>query len=122
MAIRKQIEDLILSQNVASAEDGAEIVFKSFADRRQIGEAILRDLLTKVKPPVDGDCSVFYSDDREKRSGYLSDIYGCVGMLSLVNRYGITLDEAQKEFLVKNVYYIIDRIKSFGYTLFPYLT
>ncbi len=121
MAIRKQIEDLILSQNVASAEDGAEIVFKSFADRRQLGEAILNDLLKKIKPPHGGDFPIFYSDDREKRAGYLSDIYGCVGVLSLVNRYGVTLTEEQKEFLSKNTCYIIDCIKSYGYSLYPYL-
>ena len=123
MPIRKQIQDLIYSQNVASAEDGAEVVFKSFADKKAIGDAILDAMFTKIKAPVDAeDTPVFYSDDRERRAGYLSSIYGCVGVLSLVNRYGAELDEEQKAFLTKNIYYIVDTIKSYGYTLYPYLT
>ena len=121
--MREDLKKYILVDKRTQIDDEAgqdEAVFKSYANSSVFANRILESLLTKF---VEEDgVKIFFADDKEKKFGYLSDIYGCVGVLSLVNRMGAVLSEEQKNDLVANIHYIIDYISENGYTMYPYLT
>ncbi|MBE5950081.1 MAG: hypothetical protein E7260_00655 [Lachnospiraceae bacterium] len=121
--MREDLKKYILVDKRTQIDDEAgqdEAVFKSYANSSVFANRILESLLTKF---VEEDgVKIFFADDKEKKFGYLSDIYGCVGVLSLVNRMGAVLSEEQKNDLVANIHYIIDCISENGYTMYPYLT
>ena len=131
MAIREDIKDLILQKESlaqqAQKENSDNILkFENFNKKETITANILRDILKKTqKVNFRGeDIDVFYSDEKDKLTGYLSDIYGCTAILSLVDveNPGGMISEEVADSLVKNVAYIVKEIKDKGFTLFPYLS
>lgn len=131
MAIREDIKDLILQKESlaqqAQKENSDNILkFENFNKKETITANILRDILKKrQKVNFRGeDIDVFYSDEKDKLTGYLSDIYGCTAILSLVDveNPGGMISEEVADSLVKNVAYIVKEIKDKGFTLFPYLS
>lgn len=119
--MKEDVKKIIMVNQSQQGVDGDDsIIFKSYAPAKEIAERIFESY--KKQYIIDKDCKVFFNDDKEKRAGYLSNIYGCTGILSLVNRMGAKLQDEDKETLVKNLYYIIDYIEDNGYTLFPYLS
>lgn len=119
--MKEDVKKIIMVNQSQQGVDGDDsIIFKSYAPAKEIAERIFESY--KKQYIIDKDCKVFFNDDKEKKAGYLSNIYGCTGILSLVNRMGAKLQDEDKETLVKNLYYIIDYIEDNGYTLFPYLS
>lgn len=119
--MKEDVKKIIMVNQSQQGVDGDDsIIFKSYAPAKEIAERIFESY--KKQYVIDKDCKVFFNDDKEKKAGYLSNIYGCTGILSLVNRMGAKLQDEDKETLVKNLYYIIDYIEDNGYTLFPYLS
>ena len=118
--MKEDVKKIIMVNQSQQGIDGDSIIFKSYAPAKEIAERIFESY--KKQYVIDKDCKVFFNDDKEKKAGYLSNIYGCTGILSLVNRMGAKLQDEDKETLVKNLYYIIDYIEDNGYTLFPYLS
>jgi len=119
--MKEDVKKIIMVNQSQQGVDGDDsIIFKSYAPAKEIAERIFESY--KKQYIIDKDCKVFFNDDKEKKAGYLSNIYGCTGVLSLVNRMGAKLQDEDKETLVKNLYYIIDYIEDNGYTLFPYLS
>lgn len=119
--MKEDVKKIIMVNQSQQGVDGDDsIIFKSYAPAKEIAERIFESY--KKQYVIDKDCKVFFNDDKEKKAGYLSNIYGCTGILSLVNRMGAKLQVEDKETLVKNLYYIIDYIEDNGYTLFPYLS
>ena len=129
MAIRQDILDLILkeetkTQKEIKSENGNELKFANFNDKEDIIKRILEDILKKrtVINYRGEDIKVFYGDDKDKLTGYLSDIYGCTAVLSLVDGDKVTLNEEEKDNLVKNIAYIVREIKTKDFTMFPYIS
>jgi len=118
--MKEDVKKIIMVNQSQQLDGDDSIIFKSYAPAKEIAERILQSY--KKQYIIDKDCKVFYNDDKEKKAGYLSNIYGCTGVLSLVNRMGAKLQEEDKADIIKNLYYIIDYIDDNGYTLFPYLS
>lgn len=119
--MKEDVRKIIMVDQKQQGADGDDsIIFKSYAPAKEIAERILESY--KKQYVIDKDCKVFFNDEKDRKAGYLSNIYGCTGVLSLINRMGANLQDEDKEMLVKNLYYIIDYIEDNGYTLFPYLS
>lgn len=99
-------------------------IFGDYADASAVAGRIFQGYSRQVKEITkDGvTYKVFFSDERDQRVGYLSNIYGNTGVLSLINRmkYKYTADDL--EMLKNNFYYIMDYVEKNGYTLYPYLS
>ena len=97
--------------------------FQRYADPIVIGNNILSSLMKKRKKnkAIDHDMSLFYTDARNQDSGFLSTVYGCTGLISLVNRFGVKLNENQKAFLTSNIIYLLEYVEENKYTLNPYI-
>ncbi len=98
-----------------------ENVFRSYALKGDIGQKILNGLFEKTVVDEETQVRHFIMDDIEKRTGFLSDVYACVGIFSLINRLKVELTPEQKEDLSKTVGWILDYIKENGFTMNPYL-
>lgn len=128
--MRKEIENrLILSQTVEGESDKSGAIFKTYAAKKDVGTWILDSLLKqRVKvnsnyiPTENGKYNVFFSDEIDKKIGYLSSIYGYVGVISLALRMEVTLTDEQKKDIVDNVELILDYIDENGYTLAPFVS
>lgn len=119
--IRPAIRKLL---GIAKNEDGAiqsdnKLAFASFNEKKGIFEAIYKDLLKKRGAVKNSNAPVFYGDSKGFLKGYLSDIYGYTGLLSLSSE--VTLDDKEIENLIQNINYILDEIDQYGFTLYPYV-
>ena len=119
MAINERISKLVY-QNIASeqqsSDGGTQLRFKSFKPKREIFRAVLKDLMNKRD-----ENGVFFNGDKDRKGGYLSDVYGCTALLSLANVGSVELNKEQKEVLVNNIRYILKEINETGFTLYPYI-
>lgn len=119
MAINERISKLVY-QNIASeqqsSDGGTQLRFKSFKPKREIFRAVLKDLMNKRD-----ENGVFFDGDKDRKGGYLSDVYGCTALLSLANDGSVELNKEQKEVLVNNIRYILKEINETGFTLYPYI-
>ena len=119
MAINERISKLVY-QNIASeqqsSDGGTQLRFKSFKPKREIFRAVLKDLMNKRD-----ENGVFFNGDKDRKGGYLSDVYGCTALLSLANDGSVELNKEQKEVLVNNIRYILKEINETGFTLYPYI-
>ncbi len=130
--MRQDIEEkIIIKQNVdeESKDKESKAIFKTYVDKKTLGTRLLESYLKqRVRtdenfiPNENGEYNVFYGDDKDERCGYLSDIYGYVGVLSLALRMEVQLSDELKNDLVRNIDIILDSIKDYGYNLFPYIT
>ena len=127
--MRRDIESkIIIDKSLGNqGEDGA--IFKSYVDKSTIGKWLLKSYLdqrTKVddefKISQDGKHNAFFNNYSDREVGYLSDMYGYVGVLSLAMRMGVQLTKEQKEDITDNVCMILTAIDENGYTLYPYIT
>ena len=119
MAINEKVSKLIyqdVNNEQQSSEEGTQLRFKSFKPKREIFRAVLKDLMNKR----DG-VGVFYDGDKNRKGGYLSDVYGCTALLSLANDGSVELNKEQRDSLTNNIRYIIKEIKEYGFTLYPYI-
>ncbi len=94
--------------------------FKNYVDVKVIGEKILQSLWTKTVKK-DGQLH-FISDDKEQKTGFLCDVYGCAGVFSLINRMGVQLPDEYKHDLEGCVTGVFDYIENNGYNLYPYVS
>ncbi len=115
--IRKDVEKIIFEKTKKTSSD--EVVFKAYASSDEIGQKIFESY-KKRRTEQEGR-KVFYSNERTKDAGFLSNVYGNVGIMALVNRMNVKLDSEDTKELVDNIYYIIDYIEENGYSLFPYI-
>ena len=106
---------------VFSEKQSNRSVFQSFNDGKVIGKKILDDLRKKRMAKDGYDFPMFISDDREERQGFLSNLYGIVGMLSLQSRLNVALTGDDKEYIKKVSIYLLDYIQENGYCLDPYV-
>ncbi len=123
--IKKRILDIVQPTRVEIGADGASLdsanasVFSKYCDSKIVGDKILAGLFAKRKADAKGVLH-FVLDDVEERIGFLSDVYGCVGVLSLVNRMNVVLTEEQKAEMTDTVLSAFRHIETKGYTLDPY--
>ncbi len=94
--------------------------FKNYVDVKVIGEKILQSLW-QMTVKVDGKLH-FISDDKERKIGFFSDVFGCTGIFSLINRMNVVLPEEYKEDLEGCLIGILDYIDNKGYDLYPYVS
>jgi hypothetical protein len=98
--------------------------FRVYKDRKIVGDLIFKELIGKRKgvdsdnKPVEG----FYLTSKNNEVGLMSQLYGIVGLLSLISRYKVEPTKEEIK-IIKNgineiVRYIVD---SKGYDLSPYL-
>ncbi|MBQ7906726.1 MAG: hypothetical protein IJ309_01990 [Clostridia bacterium] len=124
--LRRDVAELIFDkegEKRAVINDGDEQIFYCFNPAEAIGNKIFESY-KKRRLEIDGH-QVFYSDERSKSAGFLSDIYGNTGIISLMNRLNATLSNEDKKELVQSIYSIIDYIGTKGtgyYTLYPYIS
>lgn len=119
MAVNEKITKLIyqdVNDEQQSSDEGTQLKFKSFKPKKEIFRAILKDLMNKRD-----ENGVFFNGDKDRKGGYLSDIYGCTAILSLANDGSVELNKEQRDSLVKNINYILKEIKEYGFTLYPYI-
>lgn len=96
------------------------LIFKNYVDVKVIGEKILNSLWTKTVR-IDGKLH-FISDDKEQKTGFMSDVFGCTGVFSLMNRMNVELPEEYKHDLEGCVAGVLDYIEERGYNLYPYVS
>lgn len=97
--------------------------FQSYAELNVIGKKIINSLLKKRKKNknISEDLLLFYTDAKNQNTGFLSAVYGCTGLLSLMNRYRVELNKQQKDFLKSSIAYLLDYVEENKYTLDPYI-
>lgn len=101
--------------------------FQNYAAIEKIGENILNSLFTKtIKEDIrvnNESVSVerFFSDAKNQKTGFLSTVYACTGILSLMNRFGVELNENRQNTLKHNILWLLDYVYKNGYTLDPYI-
>ncbi|MBQ8147127.1 MAG: hypothetical protein IJ039_10110 [Clostridia bacterium] len=124
--MKKEIEKKII---INKAE--GDTIFNSYVDKTTLGRQLLKSYLSKTtttdekfNKTEDGKHIAFFNNDIDKEVGYLSDIYGYTGVLSLAVRMGVDIEEFDglKDNIIDNVYLILDAIDNHGYTLYPYVT
>lgn len=93
--------------------------FKNYVDVKTIGEKILQSLWQKTVK-IDGRLH-FLSDDREKKTGFMSDVFGCAGVFALVNRMNVELPEEYRADLADCLIGILEYIDNRRYDLNPYV-
>ena len=127
--MKREIESKIIVDKNLGADGSNSAIFKSYVDKATLGQWILESTLAQrvttdeefnVTP--DGKHRAFFNDSKDSEVGYLSDIYGYVGVLSLAMRMGVKLTKEQKDDITDNICLILDFIGEFGYTLYPYVT
>lgn len=98
--------------------------FQSYAELNVIGNKIINSLLKKRKKnkQLIEDQLVFYTDAKNQKTGFLSTVYGCTGLLSLMNRYKVELNQDHKNFLKSSIVYLLDYVQENKYTLDPYIS
>lgn len=101
------------------AKGDIEATFKAYCDRSVIGHKILEGVFARTVLDENG-VTHFMMDEVEKRTGLLSNIYGCTGVFSLVNRMRVDLTVEQKLALIGTVEWIVDYLRNKGFTLDPY--
>ena len=114
--MRSDVEVLIKNK---SAKD-TDSVFSTYKNSTELGKKIYHSYKER-RVSVNGK-NVFYADDKTKSAGYLSNIYGNTGLLSLVNRMNVKLNKADSAELIDSVLNIIDYIEENGFTLEPYIS
>lgn len=114
--MRSDVEALIKNK---SAKD-TDSVFSTYKNSTELGKKIYHSYKER-RISVNGK-NVFYADDKTKSAGYLSNIYGNTGLLSLVNRMNVKLNKADTAELIDSVLNIIDYIEENGFTLEPYIS
>lgn len=112
------------SQSELEANNIVKPIFGDYADASVVAERIFQSYSRMVREVTEGDVTykVFFSDERDQRLGYLSNIYGNTGVLSLINRMKYKYTDDDLEMLKNNFYYIMDYVEKNGYTLYPYLS
>ena len=127
--MRKNLESKLLIERNIDVEGSNAAIFKTYVDKATLGQWILDSYLEKrvrvdanFKRREDGKYLAFINSARENDVGYLSDIYGYVGILSLAMRMGVKLTDEQAKDVADNVCIILDYIDKNGYTLNPYLS
>ncbi|MBE6820917.1 MAG: hypothetical protein E7516_07685 [Ruminococcaceae bacterium] len=116
--LRKDVKSIVLEQKESNTGD---VVFEAFSSKEELGKRIFENYKQKRISNNDGR-KVFYSDDKSKRAGFLSNVYGNVGVMTLVNRMNVELGDEDKAELEQNICYILDYIEKNGYTLYPYIS
>lgn len=127
--MRSNIESKIIIDKSLGEDTGSGAIFKSYVDKQTLGQWLLDSSLAQryttdeeFNISKNGTHRVFFSNDSDRETGYLSDIYGYVGVLSLALRMGVKLSKEQKEDIVDNIGLILDAIDENGYSLYPYIT
>ena len=118
---------IIIDKNVDV--EGSSAIFKSYVNKELLGQWLLESYLAQrfttdeqFNISKNGKHRAFFNDSKDEEVGYLSDIYGYVGVLSIAARMGVKLSTEQKEDIQDNVTLILDAIDENGYTLYPYIT
>ncbi len=127
--MRHDIESKIIIDKSLGEKSEDSAIFKSYVDKTTLGKWLLNSYLAQraktddefnITP--DGKHNAFFNNYGDYEVGYLSDIYGYVGVLSLATRMGVQLTKEQKEDVADNICLILDAIDENGYTLYPYIT
>lgn len=113
--MRETIKQILFSGSTAQTE-----TFKNYADVKELGEHILQSLWQKTVK-VNGELH-FISDDKEKRIGFMSDVFGCTGIFALINRMHVELPEEYRADLRDCLINILLYIENNGYNLAPYIS
>ncbi len=117
--MKQDVKDFILPGESRKRNTENDGFFRSYQKRNEVGEKIRDGLFEKTV--MDGDVMHFVLDDVEKRTGFLSDIYGCVGVFSLITRMNVKLTTAQKRDIKGTINWVIDYMDRYGFTMNPYL-
>ena len=127
--MRKDIASRIIIDKNLGGEGTSGAIFKSYVDKATLGQWLLDSYLAQrvltdetFKITKNGTHRAFFNDSKDEEVGYLSDIYGYVGVLSIAMRMGVKLTKEQKEDITDNIALILDSIEEYGYTLYPYIT
>ncbi len=117
----KDLQKIVFLENDKKKAGMSDSFFRSYALRKDLGNRILKGIFSRTTVD-ENNVRHFLLDDVEKRTGFLSDVYGCVGVFSLINRMNVKLTKEQKADLMGTVDWILDYIKNNGYTMDPYIT
>ena len=109
----------ILSDIVETEDD----TFRVYKDRKVIGNLIFESLMKKRdgKDANGKKFEGFYLTSRDNVVGLMSQLYGLVGLLSLISRYKVVPTEEEKKKIKEGVSWVIDYIQKNRYDLSPYL-
>ena len=128
---KNNIKDYLIINSLRGGNENS--AFNEYRKQAEIGKHLLKGLLEqRIEDNSDREDRVdrngnklkhFYRDGRNKQTyGFLSDIYGCTGVVTLSKRYGVKIDEKTKtEILDLIERYILVEIDKYGYNLFPYI-
>ena len=126
--MRSDIESKIVTEKNIGSDGTVSTIFKSYVDKSTLGQWLLESYLAQ-RVRVDenfvmrenGKHLAFFNTGKDRDVGYLSDIYGYVGVLSLAMRMDVSLSDEVRNDIADNVTMILDYIDENGYTLFPYV-
>lgn len=110
---------------------GDKSFYHEFCAKEELGTKILNSLLSKRdyrmeksadnKDVIKYDYLMFFSDDREKKLGFMSNMYGAMGLFSLHNRMNVPLTNEQVAYLQTITESILSYLDNYGYCLYPYV-
>ena len=114
--MRDDIREILFEGN----EDRSS-TFKRYASADVIGGKILESIWKKTCKGEDGKMH-FLSDDREGKTGFMSDVFGCACVFALMTRMGVKLPEEYKPDLEGCLIGVLDYINNKRYDLAPYVS
>ncbi len=105
---------------LVSAQDET---FRVYKDRKVIGDLIFKSLIARQDgtDSAGNDAEGFYLTQKEDEVGLMSQLYGIVGLISLINRYGVVPSAEDVKKIKKGVSWIMAYLEKYGYDLSPYL-
>lgn len=115
--------EYLLSEN--SVVDENEQSFRIYKDERDIGRYLFDDLYKKMVYNDELKAYIYYLNDNNMNVGLLPQLYGCLGLLNMINRFQIEITKEEKERIDALLCNILDYIengnKGHRYDFSPYL-
>ncbi|MCL2063394.1 MAG: hypothetical protein FWG98_03345 [Candidatus Cloacimonetes bacterium] len=137
MIENKTKNENIVSENTIKRENALKELLDTTADSGQIGtlrlfkkkqsagKLIYDALMKRLKESSNetlNNGSRFYLNERDRTPGLMTDLYGIVGLLSLINSFEIAVDSKEDKEIIQNyLTKTISYIEEYGYDLSPYL-
>lgn len=117
--IKKEFEFLLDNEGSGSSHS-----FRVYKKKDEIGRLLFNDLLEKMVFNEKLGFYVFYLDDINKNVGLVPQLYGVVGLLNMITRFNIQINEEERKKIDSALTYILDYIEGGNknqYDFSPYI-
>lgn len=98
--------------------------FRIYKRKEEIGKDLFNDFIEKMVKDEKSGYYVFYLDDINKNVGLLPQLYGITGLLNMINRFDIKINNDERKKIDSGILFILDYVERDGkyqYDFSPYV-